>query len=332
MIKVASRLYDDIVKVLEKFLHLTVPRDSNNHKAKLLHSSSILFISFVLVLVQLGLTIFPKVNDKVLGYAANISPTEVIALTNKKRVEAGLSPLQENSALTQAAQAKGNYMIEKDFWAHVAPDGTQPWKFFGDVGYKYKFAGENLARDFTNANSAVEGWMASPTHKENMLSGNYREIGIAVVEGDLNGVDTTIVVQLFGTRYSDQLPTAPVAQVNPATNTPAPSLVPSTSPVPSLSPSPTPLITPQPSPTPGFVASTETSNQNKQNQILISPFVTTKGISLGIVFVLLVVLIIDGVIISRRRITRVGGRVFAHLAFLGMIIAIAIILKAGKII
>lgn len=324
------------MKFIERILHLTVPRDSNNHKAKLLHSSSLLIVSFVLVLIQLLITVFPKVNNKVLGYAANISPTEVIALTNQKRIAAGLSPLQENAALTQAAQAKGSYMLEKDFWAHVAPDGTQPWKFFADVGYKYKYAGENLARDFTNANAAVEGWMASPTHKDNMLSPNYKEIGIAVVEGDLNGVDTTIVVQLFGTKYSDKLPVAPLAQVSspsPApssTSSPLASTKPTASP--SVTPTPTPTITPEPSATPGFVASTETINQKKETQFLISPFVTTKGISLGIVFVLLIVLVIDGIIISRRRITRVGGRVFAHLAFLGMIIAIAIILKAGKII
>ena len=291
-----------------------------------------LVIALLFLSLQLVISFVPKVNSKVLGYAANISPTEVIALTNQKRIAAGLSPLEENKSLDQAALSKGNYMIEKDFWAHVAPDGTQPWKFFGDVGYKYKYAGENLARDFTNANSAVEAWMASPTHKENMLSPNYREIGIAVVEGDLNGVDTTIIVQLFGTKYADKLPVSPVAQVQP-TNTPSPLPSPIVSATPTLAPSiiPTPTPLPLPSETPGFVASTETQKQEEQ-RVLISPFVTTKSISLVIVGILFLILIIDGVIISRRRITRIGGRTFAHIAFLGMIIAIAIILKAGKII
>jgi uncharacterized protein YkwD len=105
---------------------------------------------------------------------------------------------------------KGRDMIDKDYWAHVAPDGTQPWKFFSQFGYKYRFAGENLARDFSNANDAVNAWMNSPTHKDNILNPKYKEIGIGITEGDLAGSDTTIIVQFFGATYSDKV-TQPLA-------------------------------------------------------------------------------------------------------------------------
>ena len=103
-------------------------------------------------------------------------------------------------------------MIDRDYWAHVAPDGTQPWKFFTSFGYKYRYAGENLARDFSNASSAMDAWMNSPTHKENILNPKYKEIGIGVVEGDLAGTDTTIIVQFFGATYADKV-VQPIAQV-----------------------------------------------------------------------------------------------------------------------
>ena len=66
-------------------------------------------------------------------------------------------------------------------------------------------------------------------------------------------------------------------------------------------------------------------------QLLISPFQSTKNISIATTVLLLVVMIFDGIIIVRRRITRVGGRTFAHLAFLGMILVILLIAKAGEI-
>ncbi len=287
------------MKFAHRIAHLIIPRESNNQKAKLLHPSGISVLAILLIVFQLVLTYIPRVGPSILGYAANISPDEVIRLTNEKRTQAGLLPLQENPALSQAAQAKGADMLNRDYWAHLAPDGTQPWKFFTDFGYKYRYAGENLARDFSNPSSAVDAWMASPTHKENLLSPKYKEIGIAVIEGDLAGVDTTIIVQFLGSKYADTVPSVPLAKVRPAA-----------------------VSLPPVSPAPAVVKS----------NVLISPFNTTKSLSLSIVGILLAVLVVDGVLVSKRRIVRIGGRTFAHVSFLGMIIAIALILKAGQII
>lgn len=299
------------MKFIGKLAHLFFPRESNNHKAKILHPSGLVIVTFALIFYQAFLTFLPQVGPRVLGYAANISPDEVIRLTNEKRVAAGLAPLQINPTLSQAAQAKGVDMINKDYWAHVSPDGLTPWKFFVDFGYKYRYAGENLARDFSNASSAVDAWMASSSHRENMLSSKYKEIGIGVVEGDLAGVDTTIIVQFFGSTYADIVP-APVAKLTP---TPAPVVL--ATPQPTVAPLAVSFLTPTPTPI---------------SRVLISPFSSTKGISLATVGLLLGVLVVDGIVTSRRRIVRIGGRTFAHLAFLGMILAIALILKAGQII
>jgi len=312
---------------LAKFVkHLFIPHESNNQKAKLLHSSSLLLISIFLLVYQVGLYYINRSKVAILGYAANISIEEVVRLTNEKRASAGLSALEYNQVLSDAAKNKGNDMIARDYWAHVAPDGTEPWKFFKDLGYKYRYAGENLARDFSSASSAVDAWMASPSHKENMLSSKYKEIGVAVVEGDLAGSDTTIVVQLFGTNYADTTPAVPVARES---ETQARLAVAETIPSPTLVPTPIAI-------TQGVPSVLEQTKANLEDQpqkplVLISPFSTTKGVSLAVVGLLILVLVLDAFITSKRRIARVAGRTFAHLSFMGMVIAIVMILKAGQI-
>jgi len=306
-----------------------LPHQSNNHKPKILHSSGLLFLKIFLIAIQVVLVVLPRTSySNILGYAAQISPSEVIRLTNEKRAQSGLSPLVENPVLSRAALAKGADMLNNDYWAHVSPEGTQPWSFFVSAGYGYRFAGENLARDFSNASSAVDAWMASPTHKDNIMSANYKEIGIGVIEGDLLGTDTTIIVQFFGTQYADQV-SEPVALVGSNTDEKenqevlqsSKESVPST-PVPTQSPK-------------AFIAQVEESPPVGGKQVgsktILSPFMTTRNISLFVVGLLIVVMIVDAGIIKSKRLKRIGGRTFAHISFLGMILSIILILKAGKI-
>lgn len=296
---------------LETLRHLFIPHKSNNQKAKLLHSESLFFIAVGLIAFQLLLGFGHKAFPQVLGYAANISPSEVIRLTNVQRADNGLGPLAESTILDAAALAKGNDMLARGYWAHFAPDGTSPWSFFLKFGYKYSYAGENLARDFPDAASAVTAWMNSPSHRENMLNPNYKDIGIGVVEGSLSGVDTTIIVQFFGAPLSGSAETIPVVQAKETVP-----VVTNSTPAPSVIPSPTPV-------------ETVTSNQTTP---VISPFASTKNISLLVTGILILLLSIDIVVVRRKRIERIGGRTLAHLAFLGMILAVILILKAGEII
>lgn len=317
------------MNILKYLRHLFIPHESNNQKAKLLHPSSLSLLALFLIAVQFGLSYLPKTFPQVLGYAANISPSEVIRLTNVQRAANGLSGVTENSVLDSAALAKGNDMLAKGYWAHFAPDGTSPWSFFLSFGYKYKYAGENLARDFSNANDAVNAWMNSPSHRENMLNPNYKDIGIGVVEGKLSGVDTTIIVQFFGSPLSGS-PSLPIAQAKtlsaPIPTPKSVALALEATPIPTLSPNPSPTATPETFP----IAKAEETTPKVAS--LFSPFSSTKNISIWVVGILLLVLSIDLIVVRSRRIARIGGRTLAHIAFFGMILAVIIILKAGKII
>ena len=304
------------MKFARLLVHLFIPHESNNQKAKILHSGSLGLIAVFLIGFQILLGFVTNRFPRVLGYAANISPSEVIRLTNEKRAQNGLAPLSENGVLSAAALAKGNDMLAKGYWAHFAPDGTSPWSFFIKFGYKYRYAGENLARDFSNASSAVDAWMNSPTHRENILNPNYREIGIGVVEGSLAGADTTIIAQFFGTALSGA-PAIPVAKAKETATNP-PSLMAAVS-------SPAPTVTPSPTPLP-------TSPSRVVTSAVASPFSVSKNLSLAVTGILLLVLSVDLIVVRRRRIARIGGRTLAHLAFFGMILAVILILKAGQII
>jgi len=304
------------MKFLKFLAHLFIPHESNNQKARVLHASSITLIAVFLIGFQTVISLTKVTIPSVLGYAANISPSEVERLINVQRANNGLSALTDNKVLDSATVAKCNDMLAKGYWAHFAPDGTSPWSFFLSFGYQYKYAGENLARDFPDAQSAVVAWMNSPSHKENILNANYVDTGVGVCEGNLAGVDTTVVVQFFGSPLNSA-PTVPVVQAAELLATSTPKAV---TQVASVASTPKPFV-----PTPTPVAKTASFS-------FVSPFLATKNLALGVVGVLLLILSLDLIIVRRRRIARIGGRTLAHIAYLGMILAVILILKAGQII
>lgn len=123
----------------------------------------------------------------------------------------GLSQVSENAALDQAATLKAQNMLQENYWAHFAPSGKTPWDFILGSGYKFTFAGENLAKNFYKSDDVIAAWMASPTHRDNLLNPKYKDIGIAVVDGVLNGQKTTLIVQMFGT--SEMLAAQPSVEI-----------------------------------------------------------------------------------------------------------------------
>jgi len=196
------------------FITLFAPHPHNNHKAKVLQPRSIVVLIGLFIMGRSIVDITVGLKPGVLGYASQIDPDKVIELTNKERLNAGVTILKENSELDQAALAKATDMFEHNYWAHISPTGTEPWYFVTQSGYKYQHAGENLARDFSNPGDVVKAWMASPTHRQNLLDDKYKDIGIAVVDGYINGIETTLVVQMFGSSQTSVTKVASTAVTN----------------------------------------------------------------------------------------------------------------------
>lgn len=131
-----------------------------------------------------------------------LSPARFLIETNAARTEQGLPSLALNETLNAAAARKAADMVAAGYWDHFRPsDNKAPWDFMKESGYDYSVAGENLARGFKTAAGITAAWMASPTHRANLLSEKYDEVGFAVVEGlDENGEPALITVQFFGSR------------------------------------------------------------------------------------------------------------------------------------
>jgi uncharacterized protein YkwD len=308
--------------------HFFLPREANNYRPGLLHHK--ILLSLILVLVTAGfLTSYVKTNfPSVLGLSANISTQQLLILTNQQRQDNSLGALSDNPQLDQAAANKAADMLNKDYWAHNAPDGTTPWVFIKGAGYNYVYAGENLARGFNSASDVVTAWMNSPEHRQNVLSPNYQNVGFAVATGKLSGEDTVLVVEMLGSTSLG----GPVATEN---NTPPAVAVAPGSPETKSAPAvnvETPIIQTTPAPVP--VA--QIGNPGLLGVSVIKPLINSHSLvslSAGAILSLFIfVLILDMVVIERKKITRFVGHNLDHVIFLGVMFLIVIILLKGAII
>jgi uncharacterized protein YkwD len=129
------------------------------------------------------------------------SVTEVVEAMNRERSARGLGPLRFSESLSLAAQDRIADMFDQNYFAHVAPDGTQPFVWISRRGYSYRMAGENLAVGYGTAFSVVDGWMHSPGHRANILKREFEEVGIAIAEGaPLRGYAGPTVVAIYASR------------------------------------------------------------------------------------------------------------------------------------
>lgn len=193
-----------------------VPHKGNDYKPHSLQKAAVLGMT-LLVLLSFALTNLQSVvwisSD---WLVSTILPAVIVDLTNEERSDGALGTLRRSSVLDQAAAMKARDMATKEYFAHNSPEGITPWYWFGQANYNFVHAGENLAIHFTDSGDVVEAWMDSPTHRANIMNGNYTEIGVGTAEGEYEGFKTVYVVQLFGT------PAAASAVAGETTDTPEP--------------------------------------------------------------------------------------------------------------
>jgi uncharacterized protein YkwD len=111
-----------------------------------------------------------------------------LGLVNLRRTSAGLGELSWNETLSQAAEVRAFECEDK--FSHTRPDGSEWWTVNAAVMY-----GENLAKNYYDANSVVQAWMDSPAHRENILKADFTTMGVAAYEA---GDGTMYWAQAFG--------------------------------------------------------------------------------------------------------------------------------------
>ena len=162
-------------------------------------------MAIFLIVIGLQLGYNGATTGSVLGSESDITINTLLEQTNKERFLVNENPLSLNKNLNQAAYLKARDMFARQYWAHNAPDGTPPWKWFGDANYNYDEAGENLARDFTSTAAVMTAWMSSSKHRENITNKNYHDVGFAIVSGKMNDKPTSIVVAMYGLGVNDMI-------------------------------------------------------------------------------------------------------------------------------
>lgn len=190
---------------LKLFKDFFIPRQSNGYKPKILRARSLTLIILALVILKISILAYVFfVNSYQAEMCENISG-QIVDLINRDRKTQNLEPLRVNTVLNSSAFSKAEDLIIKDYFAHYSPDGKKPWDFINRDSYEYLYVGENLAMNFTSAESAHQALMLSPTHKQNILSDKYSDIGIAVINGELDGKKTNVLVQFFAVKKLELL-------------------------------------------------------------------------------------------------------------------------------
>lgn len=278
----------------------------------MLHIDSLWIITLLLLLFQITTRVIYQRLPEVLGFATNIHLQQLLVETNKKRVEVGLNPLVLNERLSQAALAKAADMFAKNYWAHNGPDGKVPWDFIVASGYDYSIAGENLAKNFLDSNGVVEAWMASQTHRANIVKPGYKDIGFAIVNGKLLGEETTLVVQMFGAAGdggASEVTLVPTAPPQPVEVTSVAAEIQKEEPQISVLPS----TLDENSGVAGVFAAVA------KNPLFSFPLVR-RDVLLVFLGSMMGILIVDAWLIARRRVVRVSGRSLAHIMFFGSLV------------
>lgn len=212
---------------------------AKTHKSHIFHLRrfglfSALLVAYFMVRLDAGALPRPQSDTpsaQVLAYASEMSRGALANATNSARAANGLVGLTLDGQLNNSAQMKAEDMAAKNYWAHVSPDGTEPWYFFEQAGYSYVKAGENLAYGFSSSQATVDGWMNSASHRANIL-GEYNDVGFGIVNVPdyQSSGQQTIVVAHYGSRSvaAAPAPTQPAAPTAPS----PPQTLPQSSPTP----------------------------------------------------------------------------------------------------
>jgi len=136
---------------------------------------------------------------------------QILAAVNTFRVAHGLVPLRESTSLDRSARQHSLEMGKLGYFGHSSADGTIFWRrikhYYGAGNYGYWSVGENLlwSAPTVSAGGAMKMWIASPEHLRNLMSRQWRQIGVSAVHvvgapGVFHGLRATIITTDVGVR------------------------------------------------------------------------------------------------------------------------------------
>lgn len=195
-----------------------IPHAGNNYKPKSLHPKRLLLYAGVALVIKLMMVLVVFFYPMVAWMTPDVSAEEgkkIIVLTNNLRKDLSLNVLTENQKLDQAAVDKVEDMFINQYFAHLSPQNRDLEYFLKLASYKnYTMAGENLAMGFNNAIEVMTAWENSPTHYNNLVDPNFKEIGVALAGNTYLDQNTVLIAQYFGL---PQVSENPISQITKKT-------------------------------------------------------------------------------------------------------------------
>lgn len=136
---------------------------------------------------------FPILSEE----KGKLSIDTIVALTSRAREQEGLGALNVDSKLQKIAERKAADMAEKGYFSHTGPEGKKIGDWAKESGYKFGIFGENLAEGFEDEEDVLRAWMASPSHRKNILEPKYENIGIGIAKGEYRGKQVLFVAAFY---------------------------------------------------------------------------------------------------------------------------------------
>jgi uncharacterized protein YkwD len=122
---------------------------------------------------------------------------EMLVRVNRERTRRGLAPLRRQPLLDQAAQAHADDMFARRYYSHDTPEGKTTMDRVQALGYRARYAGENIARGQYSVDEVMDGWMESKTHRDHLLSPVFDDVGFGLAFGKNPGGYEILWVQNF---------------------------------------------------------------------------------------------------------------------------------------
>lgn len=138
-----------------------------------------------------------KKENEIFVEMSNAQLTEdeqmTLDLINEYREENGLADLKPLSSLQNVAKLKAEDLVNNQYFSHTSEQLGTPFEMLQNNNVEYKIAGENLAGNI-NCKRAVEAWINSPLHRDNILDERFEYTGICAIDSPVYG---RVYVQIF---------------------------------------------------------------------------------------------------------------------------------------
>ncbi len=115
-------------------------------------------------------------SQKIMDYTYNQTETDAMKLINDYRVSVGLTELKQITHISYKSEEHDNYMIINNVVNHddFVARSENIMKVLGA-----KKVGENIAYNYNTPKAALDAWLKSPGHKEN-IEGDFTHFGISI--------------------------------------------------------------------------------------------------------------------------------------------------------